>query len=174
MLDLTGHGCRGCFVCMRISERGQRSLKISSIPLIISLTPALFLEVNKNNRSKTRAIIPPVFNHLDLCPPVILASLYESTLLARPLPQMLSFSFSASFPSPAPVRVGNDIDLRRGEELKLIKDHMLGRRWASSPVDIEKGCGPGRSRNRCVLSIQCFFSRKNLDSLVSFRHYAHE
>ena len=47
---------------------------------------------------------------------------------------LLAFSYGSKL-----LRVGREIDRRRGEELKLIYDHKLGRRRASTAVDIEKG-----------------------------------
>lgn len=50
-------------------------------PFTNSLTsPAVLLGVNRYNRNTTSAKIPPVFNNLDLCPPVIHDSLMFSTV----------------------------------------------------------------------------------------------
>lgn len=45
--------------------------------------------------------------------------------------------------------MGSETDLLRGEELKLRYDHKLGRRRASSAVDIEKE-RKGRASKRAV------------------------
>lgn len=104
-------------------------------------SPAVLLGANKYNRKKTNAIIPPVFNSLDLCPPVIHDSLMFSTVSDEAVLQPL-FLCLFTFPwESLPWLLfgfGNEIDRFRGDEVKLMYDHKPGRLRVSTPVDIEE------------------------------------
>ncbi len=111
-----------------ISPRSARK----HLPFTKSLTPALSLDVNRNSNNTRNARSPPVFRYLDRWLCVIHASFNFSTVPTG------ASRCRSSFSNGSWLRVGSEIDLRRGEELKLIYDHKLGRRRASTDVDMNR------------------------------------
>lgn len=81
------------------------------------------------------ATMPPNFRNLDLCPPVMDASLYASACPPNKPPRFGDATTAAS----AVLVVDDDTDRLRGEPIPLIYDQILGRRRASSAVDISSG-----------------------------------